>query len=173
MVFVIILILELFNYERKNMVKSTIQVLLRQDINLLGKNGDLIQVSYGYARNYLFPKQIAVPATKQIIAFSNKQKLIRLEQIAKERAIAENKKNALELVSKFTLRKKVGKDDLIFGIVTNREIAELISSQIGETIDKKNIEVPEIKTVGIHSVEVKFMSNISANIKLQVLPLAE
>lgn len=155
------------------MVKSTIQVLLRNDVNHLGKSGDILHVACGYARNYLFPKQIAVPATKQVIAFANKQKLIRLEQIAKEKAIAENKKNALELVSKFTLRKKVGKDNLIFGIVTNREIADLISSQIGETIDKKNIEVPEIKMAGIYPIEVKFMSNVVANIKLQVLPLVE
>nr|ARO90875.1 50S ribosomal protein L9 [Corynoplastis japonica] len=155
------------------MAKNYIKVLLNKDVNSLGLNGELLNVSHGYARNYLFPKKLAVPATQKSIETIEKQKAIQIQETLKQKEIAKERRKSLELVEKFTLRKKAGKDNLLFGIVTSKEILDLIYQQTGEIIDKKQIKLSDIKEVGIYPISIQFYTDIIANIKLQVLPIID
>ena len=101
------------------MVKKTIQVLLRQDVAKLGKNGSIEKVSKGYARNYLLPNKIAVKATSTIIKNAETQALINAEKLKKEIEQAQLKKAFVDSIKKITIKKKVGKDNYIFGSVSD------------------------------------------------------
>nr|YP_010337610.1 ribosomal protein L9 [Dixoniella grisea]UNJ17195.1 ribosomal protein L9 [Dixoniella grisea] len=152
------------------MVKKTIQVLLRQDVSKLGKNGSIAKVSKGYARNYLLPNQIAVIATSNIIENAEKQALINAEKLKQEIEQAQLKKVFMDSIKKLTIKKKVGKDNLIFGSVSDKEIASLLLMKTGEVINKQNISIPEIKTTGIYNIIVQLYPSIISNLQLQVIP---
>ena len=95
------------------------QVLLCQDVAKLGKNGDIEKVALGYARNYLLPNKIAVQVTSTILKNAEKQSLINAEKLKQELELAKLKQVFLESIKKLTIKKKVGKDNLIFGSVSD------------------------------------------------------
>lgn len=152
------------------MVKKFVSVLLLEDLNKLGKHGSIAKVPLGYARNFLVPQGIACLVTPSI------QKKVELDVLNKEKEEAKlidqanNTAKTLETIKTFTIKKTVGKDNLIFGSVTGQEISELINKLIKQHIDKKNIEVPSIKTIGMYNVKIKLYKNIYSNIELQILP---
>lgn len=143
------------------------KILLNKDFDTLGKSGEIVNVKDGYARNYLFPKKIAVIATEKNITAA--------KALAEKREIRDAKKrenmNALaerlnKLTIKFTL--KAGEDEKLFGSVTSQMIADAIASK-GYTVDKKEVDLPEpIKHVGNHFVHVKLGHGIEGRIKLKV-----
>nr|YP_010338552.1 ribosomal protein L9 [Rhodaphanes brevistipitata]UNJ18502.1 ribosomal protein L9 [Rhodaphanes brevistipitata] len=153
------------------MTKKTVQVLLKTDIQNVGKVGNLIHVTAGYARNYLIPQNLATFITPGIqkqaekIAEREKQKEIVAHNQAKE------VKSRLEEIKKVTLKKKIGKENAIFGTITDREIASVLLQKIGQDINKKQIEIPDIKTTGKYSIEIKLNANISAILDLYILPI--
>jgi large subunit ribosomal protein L9 len=144
------------------------KVFLRDDVKNLGKIGDVVNVSDGYARNYLLPKKLAVEAnTKNIKEFEHNKKMIQ-ERAAKirdaSRATAE-KLSALSL----TIKAKAGEEEKLFGSVTTMDIAEAFKAE-GFEIDKKKISLEEpIKRLGEYSVEVKIHPDVSATVKVQVV----
>ena len=101
------------------MVKKTVQVLLCQDVAKLGKNGSIEKVAIGYARNYLLPNKIAIKATHRIIKNVEKQALINEEKLKQNLELAKLKKVFIESIKKITIKKKVGKENLIFGSVSD------------------------------------------------------
>ncbi len=145
------------------------KIFLREDVRNLGKIGEIVNVSDGYARNFLFPKKLAVEAnTKNIKEFEHQKRVIQ-EKAAKireaSRSVAE-KLSALTL----TIKAKAGEEDKLFGSVTNMDIAEALRAE-GFDIDKKKITMEEpIKRLGLHSVEVKIHPEISATVKVHVVP---
>lgn len=153
------------------MAKRDLQIVLRQEVKGLGKQGDIVVVKPGYARNYLFPRQIAARLTPGLL----KEKKMREEQeVARklaEKAQAEAYKIALETIGRFVIRKKVGEEDTLFGTVTTENIAEVILATSGLSIDRRNIILEEeVKKTGTYPILVRMHPDVSATVKIQVLP---
>jgi large subunit ribosomal protein L9 len=148
------------------------KIILKEDLESLGKCGDVIQVKDGYARNYLFPKNLAIPATKgnlSSIEEITRQKKFRDE---KKKKGEEKLKSDLEKIS-ITAEVKVGEEDRVFGSVTSQNIAELLKEQ-GFEIDKRRIDLEEpIKALGVYTVPVKIHGDVVANLKLWVVKQSE
>lgn len=143
-------------------------IILIRDFTTLGKAGDTVKVSPGYARNYLIPKEIALPATK-----SN---LKRFEDIKKKEIIdkdrdkinAEGLKETIESLS-VSLMKTSGEEGKLFGSVTSQDIAGALLIQ-GVEVDKRKIIIEEsIKRLGEYDVPIKLHTDVVANLKLEVL----
>ena len=152
------------------MVKKTVQVVLNQDIQSLGKAGDLKSVSLGYARNLLLPSRLASIATNSLMLKIQKQQQLKQEQ---EELLKQEKikiKQAIEALKQITITKKVGQNETIFGSVTPREIADIIATQLGQDIDKKQVIIPEIDILGNYDIMVELYPQVHAKLKLQVLP---
>jgi large subunit ribosomal protein L9 len=144
------------------------KVILRQDVADLGKAGETIEVKGGYGRNYLLPRNLAIPATKanlRAIGEIEKQNQI---QERKRRRTSEQLKDKLEKIS-LTIEVLVGEEDKIFGSVTSQNISEHLVSQ-GMEIDKRNILLEEpIKSLGVYTVPVKVDKDVIANVKTWVI----
>lgn len=144
------------------------KVILRQNIETLGKVGDVVNVKDGYALNYLIPRKLVYPAV------GGNMKAIEVEKknlaVKKEREIkaAQGIASELEKVS-ITIPVQVGEEDRIFGTVTTQMIADGLKEK-GFEIDKRKIEIEEsIKTLGIYNVHVKLHQNVATQIKVWVV----
>ena len=144
------------------------KVILREDVKNLGDMGEVVNVSDGYARNFLFPKKFAVEAnTKNLKEFEHNKKVI-AERASKIKESVKSEAEKLSAVS-LTIKAKTGEDDKLFGSVTNMNIAEALASE-GFNIDKKKIVMDEpIKRLGEYSVTIKLHPEISTQIKVQVV----
>jgi len=143
------------------------QIILNQDVDTLGKAGEIITVKPGFARNYLIPQGMATMATKKNIEAT--QKSIETQE-RKDARTRTNLEALAERLNKLTLKfdLKAGEDDKLFGSVTNIMIAEAIAEK-GYTVDRKEIEMEEaIKSVGNHFVMVKLGGGFSGRIKIKV-----
>lgn len=144
------------------------KVLLLADVKAQGKKGEIINVSDGYAKNFLFPKNLAKEATAQVIN----------EVKAKNDSAAYKKeterKQAIELAEKINgavikFQTTGGADGRLYGAVTNKDIADKIASQLGITIDKKKIVLSDnIKRTGEYAVKLKLYPEVSAELKIIV-----
>ena len=143
------------------------KVILKADVKGNGKKGEIINVSDGYARNFLFPKGLAVEANAQSLT-----ELKNREQSAKykvETEIAAAKKAAVELEGKtIVLTAKAGANGKLFGSVTSKEIAEKVKSQFGIETDKRKIVVEDIKQFGTYTFEIKLYQGINAKLFVRV-----
>ena len=143
------------------------QIILNQDVETLGKAGEIITVKPGFARNYLIPQGMATMATKNNIEAIKKN----IETQGRKDARTRTNLEALaERLNKLTLKFELqaGEDDKLFGSVTNIMIAEAIAEK-GYTVDRKEIEMGEaIKSVGNHFVVVKLGNGFSGRIKIKV-----
>jgi len=144
------------------------KVILREDVKSLGQMGEVVNVSDGYAINFLLPKKFAVEAnTKNIKEFEHNKKVIS-ERAAKVKANVKSLADKLSAVS-LIIRAKTGEDDKLFGSVTNMNIAEALAAE-GFDIDKKKIVLDEpIKKLGEYSVAIKLHSELSAEVKVHVV----
>jgi large subunit ribosomal protein L9 len=143
------------------------QIILNQDVETLGKAGEIITVKPGFARNYLIPQGIATMATKKNIEAT--QKVIEIQE-RKDARTRTNLEVLAERLNKLTLKFELqaGEDDKLFGSVTNIMIAEAIAEK-GYTVDRKEIEMEEaIKSVGNQYVVVKLGNGFSGRIKIKV-----
>jgi len=144
------------------------KVILLQDIKNVGKKDEIINANDGYARNFLFPKKMALEATKDnLLKLQAKKDSI---QNKKNIEIAENKKMA-EKVKEITLNLKVkaGANGKTFGGITSKEISEELNKQYKISIDKKKIDLKEtIKTLGRFSVDIKFGDGVNAKLILNI-----
>ena len=144
------------------------KVILRQNIDSLGKVGDTIDVNEGYALNYLIPKKYAYAALKgNLRAIEDEKKLI-VKRREKEVAAATQLATAIENV-KIELTVQAGEEDKLFGSVTSQMIADGLKEK-GFDLDKRSIELHEpIKALGIYDVPVKLHSSVTAKIKVFVV----
>lgn len=144
------------------------KVILRKEHEKLGTIGEVVEVKDGYARNYLFPRNIAFPATKGAMAALEEEKKQAGRRIAKELKGSEKLAADLEKVS-ITIQMKVGEDEKLFGSVTSQMIADALKEQ-NFNIDKRIIELEEpIKALGIYNVNVKLHQNVTAVVKVWVV----
>ena len=144
------------------------KVILQQDVKGKGKKGQMIDVSDGYARNYMLPRKIAVEATPDNINTMRMNDKALLERQTKERAEAVRIMNEMKEVT-LTLRVKGGGAGRLFGSVTTQEISEALKEQMHIEIDKRKIVLDEaIKNVGTYTVKCKLGYEVVANLKVKV-----
>lgn len=147
-----------------------VQLVLNQDVGKLGRTGDLVEVAPGYARNYLIPQRIAVQATPGVLKQVERRKEQEQQRILELKQAAESRKTALETIGTFTIAKQVGEEDTIFGTVTDREVAATVLEVTGQEVDRRTITVPNIHKTGSYTVDIKLHPDVTAAIKLQVVP---
>ena len=143
------------------------KVILTSDVKGKGKKGELVNVNDGYARNFLFPKGLAIEATKAAINdYKGKEDSAAYH---KEQEILAAKETASKLDGKqVNLRAKAGDNGKLFGSITSAAVADAIKMQLHVVIDKKKLSMSDIKTAGITEVTVKVYPEISAKVKVLV-----
>lgn len=152
------------------MGKKVIKVVIKENIQKLGKSNDLVKVAAGYARNFLIPNKMAIVATNGILKQQKFYAAIKEEKFKIAKEDAKKVQLLLEEIQKFSVTKKTGDGQNIFGSVTEKEIAQIIKNATNIDIEKQNIFLPEIKTVGIYNIEIKLLNQVTANVQIQVLP---
>jgi large subunit ribosomal protein L9 len=144
------------------------QAILLQDVENVGERGAVVDVSKGYLRNFLIPRKLAEPATKNAIAAAGRR------QQAAERAAAaatQTARDNAELLNRtvLTIPHQAGEDGRLFGSVTAQDIADAIKEARGITIDRRDIRLDEpIRTVGTRMVEVEVSTGVTATVKTMV-----
>ena len=146
-----------------------VQVVLSEDLLSLGKDGDLVEVSPGYARNFLLPYGKALPVTPAVLkqVAHRKAKKAKEEEALKQEAIAFQ--TALKTIGRFTVKKQIGEDGVLFGTVTNGDVADAIEEATKKSLDRRDITVPDIHRTGKYNVQVKLHSEVTAEINLEVV----
>ena len=144
------------------------QVILREDVEKLGKIGDLVKVADGYARNFLVPGKKAIEATpKNLNAMNHAKKMVsdRLRKLKKEAAADADRIKSLSV----TIKAKVGEEGKLFGSVTSMDIVDAMKAQ-GVVIDKRKLVLDEpIKRLGDFTITVKLHSDVTADFKVSVV----
>lgn len=147
------------------------KVILREDVKGTGKRGDIVNVSDGYARNYLFPRNLAVEATPQNL---NAVKLQREAEAHKTVAAEQQARALAERLKELsvTVPVRVGEQGRIFGSVSNKEVAEALERQHGIAVDKKKIVVAgHIKEPGRYEAEIKLFAGVA--VRMPIIVVAE
>lgn len=141
------------------------KVILLKDVKSVGKKGDIVNASDGYARNYLLPKGLAEEATgTNVHILNNKKEAERRQKLAEIEAaqkVAESLKG-----KEINLSVKTGENGKLFGSITGKDIADELNKKYNLKVDKKKIVVDNIKQVGTYDVEVKLYPEISTKIKV-------
>ena len=144
------------------------KVILTQDVRGQGKRGQMIEVSDGYARNFLLPRKLAQEATADNINTMRMNDKATQERQAKERAEALELRNRMKDMS-VVVTVKGGGAGRLFGSVTNTEVSEALAKQAGIQLDKRKIILDEpIKSVGVYTVKCKLGYEINAELKIEV-----
>ena len=144
------------------------QVVLLEDVKSLGKQGEIVKVNEGYARNFILPRKLGVEATPKNLND------LKLKKANEEKKAAEQLAEARELGAKLekssvTLSIKAGDNGKAFGSVSGKEIAKAIQEQLGLDIDKKKLVLPEpLKTFGTHEVPVKLHRDVTVKLAVKV-----
>ncbi len=143
------------------------KVVLLKDLKGKGKKGDIIEVNSGYATNYLIPNNLAVAGTATNLNEANQAKKsaeYKADQLHKQALELKEKMKDLQI----DIAVNCGQNGKIFGSVTNKEIAEVLSSK-GFDIDKKKIEISTVKTLGLYTAKIKLHPSVSTDIKVNVI----
>ena len=146
------------------------ELILKETIDTLGEEGDVVKVKDGYGRNFLIPRRLAVPATKANLTIREKEKaaIVARKKNQREEAEALAKKVAGATV---VIALRSGDDNKLYGSVTSADIAEKLAA-LGIELDKKKIILDEpIKTLGVTMVPVKIGYQVSAEITVEIVPL--
>jgi large subunit ribosomal protein L9 len=147
------------------------KVILREDVDHLGKSGELVTVKDGYGRNFLLPRKMAVLATEQNVRQLEHERAVITARNAKLKGAAEEQAKKLGAVQ-VTIRRKVGEQDKLYGSVTALDIAEALAAQ-GQQVDRRQLHLPEpIKATGQYEVELRLHRDVVAKIKVEVAPEA-
>ncbi len=144
------------------------KLILREDVENLGRGGELVDVKPGYGRNYLLPRGLAVPANPKNVRELEHQKSVAAAKAAKLKASAQAVAKRLA-ETPVTLKRKVGEQDKLYGSVTALDVAEALAAR-GLEIDRRSIDLAEpIKTLGDFDVPVKLHSEVVGKVKVTVL----
>ena len=144
------------------------QVILNQDIKGQGKKGDLVNVSDGYARNFLFPKNLAKPATKENINVMKGQLESREYRLKTELEQANALAKQISDI-KVIISAKAGENGKLFGSITSKDVSDALIEQHHIKIDKKKFNMSDgIKTLGTTNVEIKVYPNVTATLAVEV-----
>jgi large subunit ribosomal protein L9 len=143
------------------------EVLLREDVEKLGRRGDVVKVAEGYGRNFLLPRGLAMPVTDANKAMIEKEKKAAEARSAKEKAEWQAIADRINGI-RYVAPRKVGENDVLYGSVTSGDIAEFLKGK-GVEIDKRKVQLDEpIKKLGEQLVTVKLHPDVSATLKVLV-----
>ncbi len=144
------------------------KVILNQDVKGQGKKGDLIEVSDGYARNFLLPKNLAIPASKEninVLKGQQESREYRQKKELEEAQLAAKKIDEIKVI----LKAKAGDNGKLFGSITSKDVAEALTEQHHIKIDKKKFVLPDgIKSLGTTNVDIKIHPGVVAKLKVSV-----
>ena len=148
--------------------KLIMEVILRDHVEKLGKRGEIVKVSDGYARNYLLPRKLALPATEGNRKHVERERKIMETREAEEKSQAEAIASRLATID-ITIARRVGDTEQLYGSVTATDIAEFLKTK-GFEIDRRKLILPEpIKTIGEHDVPLKLHREVTAPLKVKVV----
>ena len=145
------------------------KVILEEDVNGLGQQGEVVEAADGYARNFLFPKGLAKEATEGNL--KNLRQKRKAQEQREERQIEEAEEKAAEIEDLLLeIAVKAGENGKLFGSVTSTDIAEKIKEKTGIKVDKRKVQLTDnIKTLGTTKVEVKLHTEVLATVKVKVV----
>jgi large subunit ribosomal protein L9 len=145
------------------------EIILREDVEKVGARGAVVKVADGYARNYLFPKRLAVPATESNRKIVEQEREAYLRREAKQKGEAESLGQMMSNV-RLTFRQRVGENDQLFGSVTAKDIADALEAQ-NYHIERRKVQLDEpIRTLGEHKVHLRLHRDVNAEITVVVEP---
>ncbi len=145
------------------------KVILLQDVKSLGKKGEIVNVSDGYARNFVLPKKLGVEANSSNMNDLKLQKA-NADKVAQEQLAAAKELAALMETKEVVLTMKAGEGGKVFGSVSSKEIAAAAKTQCGLELDKKKIQLPDaIKALGVYEVNVKLHMKVTGKLKVKVV----
>ncbi len=148
------------------------KIILKTDVKQLGQMGDLLEVKDGYARNFLLPKNLAALATRRNVKELEHEKRLISDKIRKEKFFAEEEAKKIAALS-LTIPAKVGEEGKLFGSVSSKDVADAMS-EAGLEIDKRKILLDKpIKEAGTFQIPVKIHRNVSASVKIEVVPTSD
>ena len=143
------------------------ELMLREDVEKLGRRGDVIKVAEGYGRNYLLPRGLAVPVTEANKALIARERKKHEAQVSKEKAESELLAERIGSL-RFIAPRKVGEHDVLYGSVTSGDVAEFLKTK-GIEIDKRKVLLDEpVKKLGEHDVRIRLHPEVTATLKLLV-----
>ena len=143
------------------------ELILRDDVEKVGRRGDVVKVKDGYARNFLLPRGLGMPVTAANKAMIDKEKKAHEARLAKEKAEFESLAARISGL-RFVAPRKVGESDVLYGSVTASDIAEFLKAK-GIEIDKRKVYLDEpIKHLGEHEVKVRLHPELTASVRLLV-----
>ena len=143
------------------------EVILKKDVKGLGKAGEKVKASDGYARDFLFPKGLAVEANAQTLTEYKNSEASKQHKIDVEVAAAKDAKAKLDGKT-VHLTAKAGQNGRLFGSVTAKDVAQAITEQLSVTVDKRKLSVADIKNFGTYTAEVKLYTGIAATVTVEV-----
>jgi large subunit ribosomal protein L9 len=150
---------------------TPIKVVLKEGVDKLGESGDVVRVRPGFARNYLIPRGLAVPATPGNLARVDDLKRLAKAKAQKELAAAQEVAKKLDGIS-VKITRAVGEENKMYGSVTVRDIEEAYQA-VGVEIDRKRLQLAEpIKSLGLHDVPLKLHPEVSVQLKVEVIKQA-
>src|SRR5262249_55303627 len=142
--------------------------ILRGDVEKLGSRGQMVKVADGYARNYLFPQRLAVPATEANRKIVEQERKAHLKREVKQKSESEDLAKMLAGLT-VTIAQKAGENDQLFGSVTAKDIAEALERK-NFTIDRRKVQLEEpIRQLGDHKVTIRLHRDVSADLTVQVV----
>ncbi|MEX1128236.1 MAG: 50S ribosomal protein L9 [Vicinamibacterales bacterium] len=145
------------------------EVILREHVDTLGRRGDVVKVAAGYARNYLLPRKLALPVTEASRRQIAREREKAEARDAEERAAAEALGQRVSAID-ISIARRVGENNAMYGSVTSADIAEALKAK-GFEVEKRKITLPEaIKSLGEHTVAVKVHRDVTADVKVKVVP---
>jgi len=143
------------------------ELILRDDIEKLGRRGEIVNVAAGYGRNYLLPRGLAIPVTEANRAMVDKEKKAWEARMAKEKGEFESLAGRIAEL-RFVAPRKVGENDLLYGSVTAADVGEFLDSK-GIEVDKRRVLLEEpVKHLGEHEVKIRLHPEVHASLKLLV-----
>jgi large subunit ribosomal protein L9 len=144
-----------------------LEVILREDVDKLGRRGEVVKVAEGYGRNFLLPRGLAMPVTVSNKATIERERKAHEARVAKEKAEWESLAARINSI-RFVAPRKVGENDVLYGSVTSGDIADFLKGK-GVEIDKRKVQLDEpIKHLGDHEVKIKLHPEVVATIKVLV-----
>ena len=145
------------------------EVILREHVDNLGRRGDVVKVAAGYARNYLLPRKLALAVTEANKRQIDRERVAAEARDAEERSGAEAVARRMEQVE-IEIARRVGENDTMYGSVTTADIAQALTAK-GFEVEKRKIALHDaIKSVGEHTVPVKIHRDVTAQVKIKVVP---
>lgn len=147
-----------------------VQLVLNQYVNKLGRPGDVVEVAPGYARNYLIPQGMGIPATAGVLKQAERLRALEQQRVEEQRQEALQIKSKLVAVEQYSIAKQAGEKESIFGSVTDRDVAAAIQEATGQEVDRHDIVVPDIRKLGTYTAELKLHPEVTVSLPIEVVP---